>query len=476
MATNEFLPFATVSGANVMSQSDWVSLPARSTGFQDGVAMPDECNKAWRQASFIGAVIGQFIADYSGLDALDNGNVADLEAKFVAALAAAADGANYLVDSGTANAVVVTSPSIGATVAAGNLLLIRIAANNTGPATLKVNSLAAVPILNPDDSPLIAGQLAAAAIAPVVYNGSAWELLSAPSIPRLIQSGAVTFAAAAGTANAITATLAPAPAAYAAGLSINIKVAATNTGAATINVNGLGAKTIVRADGAPLSAGDLLAGQVTELVYDGTNFQVSGLTAGSRALNGMAVFSSSGNWTVPAGVTRALVTVVGGGGGGASSSASQAGGGGAAGGAAIKLVTGLTPGGTVAVTVGTGGAGGIGSGGSGVAGGASSFGSFCSATGGSPASLVSATSSPGGTGGSGTGGDININGGYGTDALPNSIDLGGHGGGSIFGSGGRAGVGGGLAGPAWGSGGGGGYSSGSAAGGAGASGVVIIRW
>ena len=114
----------------------------------------------------------------------------------------------------------------------------------------------------------------------------------------------------------------------------------------------------------------------------------------------MQVFTSSGTFTVPAGVTKVKVTVVGGGGGG---SITTAGGGG---GAAIKIISGLTPGGTVAVTVGLGGAGrAAGSTAAAPAGGTSSFGAFCSASGGEGGTYGQGY---GALGGIGSGGDLNI--------------------------------------------------------------------
>lgn len=87
MATNEFLPFGTGAGANVISQADYASLVARLTGFASGVARSNEVNKAVRQAAFVAAMIGQFTADYGG-DALDNGDMETFEANFKAALSA----------------------------------------------------------------------------------------------------------------------------------------------------------------------------------------------------------------------------------------------------------------------------------------------------------------------------------------------------------------------------------------------------
>ncbi|EKS1205374.1 hypothetical protein QA436_002627, partial [Escherichia coli] len=81
MAKNDFKPFATGSGANVMSQTDWEALPALLAGFQSGKASSAQMNKAFRQSSFIAAALAQFIADTNGTDVLDNGNFSDIVLK-----------------------------------------------------------------------------------------------------------------------------------------------------------------------------------------------------------------------------------------------------------------------------------------------------------------------------------------------------------------------------------------------------------
>lgn len=86
MATNDFLPFAAAGGANVLAQADWLALAARLSGYTAGVANSAQINKGLRQSAAMSAMIGQFITDYGALDALDNGNIAQLEANFVAAL------------------------------------------------------------------------------------------------------------------------------------------------------------------------------------------------------------------------------------------------------------------------------------------------------------------------------------------------------------------------------------------------------
>ena len=64
-----------------------------------------------------------------------------------------------------------------------------------------------------------------------------------------------------GTSDALAATMLPAPTAYAEGMRVSIKVTADNTTTTpTLNLNGLGAKTIVRSDGTALAAADIKNG------------------------------------------------------------------------------------------------------------------------------------------------------------------------------------------------------------------------
>jgi hypothetical protein len=72
-----------------------------------------------------------------------------------------------------------------------------------------------------------------------------------------------------------------------------------------------------------------------------------------------AIFTASGTWTAPTGVTSAQVILVGGGGGGGGGSQNVAGGGGAGGQVIVKNLA-VTPGTTYSITVGAGGQGGQG--------------------------------------------------------------------------------------------------------------------
>ena len=68
----------------------------------------------------------------------------------------------------------------------------------------------------------------------------------------------------------------PAITSYFVGLKINLKVTNANTGASTLNVCGLGAKSIKKNVTEDTEIDDIKTGQILPLVYDGTNFQIVG--------------------------------------------------------------------------------------------------------------------------------------------------------------------------------------------------------
>jgi hypothetical protein len=217
-----------------------------------------------------------------------------------------------------------------------------------------------------------------------------------------------------------------------------------------------GVDTADIADGA-ISTAKLADGSIsTAKIADSsiTNAKISGmasskLTGDLPAISGAAltgisaglpgpraeVFTTSGTFTVPAGVTACKVTVVGGGGGGGNAyNNSTVAPGGSGGGTAIKWITGLTAGDTVSVTIGAGGTGGTAypSTSPGTTGGTSSFGTYCSATGGaggrnsgSPQQGIHLSGQHGGVG---TGGDLNISGGDGARSMYGTVPAHGVGG------------------------------------------------
>lgn len=91
--------------------------------------------------------------------------------------------------------------------------------------------------------------------------------------------------------------------AYTKNFLIVAKFTNANTGPSTININSLGAKAIKKNVTGALEAGDIIAGQIFLLIYDGTNFQLIGGSGG--LLNTAAaneLMKSDGDNAVPSGI------------------------------------------------------------------------------------------------------------------------------------------------------------------------------
>lgn len=90
------------------------------------------------------------------------------------------------------------------------------------------------------------------------------------------QNNTYTYEVDSGSANAYVITPSPALTAYAAGQMFEVKFTNPNTGASTINVSGLGNKNLTKNGATALSGGEIPAGGILQVVYDGTQFQLLG--------------------------------------------------------------------------------------------------------------------------------------------------------------------------------------------------------
>lgn len=89
--------------------------------------------------------------------------------------------------------------------------------------------------------------------------------------------------------DAYAITVVPNFGAYFVGMTILLKAGTVNTGAATLNVNSLGAVDIKKKHDQDLEDGDIEAGQYVILIYDGTNFQMVSMVAADAWLVGIMV-------------------------------------------------------------------------------------------------------------------------------------------------------------------------------------------
>lgn len=76
--------------------------------------------------------------------------------------------------------------------------------------------------------------------------------------------------------NSLLGTTVPPATSYVAGMTLSFILINTNTAAVTIDVDGLGAKNIYSGSSAPMIPGQLAAGSMVTVEYDGTRFQLIG--------------------------------------------------------------------------------------------------------------------------------------------------------------------------------------------------------
>lgn len=112
----------------------------------------------------------------------------------------------------------------------------------------------------------------------------------------------------AGANDTYAVTILPNIGAYFRGLTVIFKAATANTGAATLNINGLGAVTIKMYKGNDLATGAIEAGQYVLCVHDGTNFQL--LSANGQLISDTAIYDTNGNEVIKTPATASAVNEI----------------------------------------------------------------------------------------------------------------------------------------------------------------------
>ena len=143
----------------------------------------------------------------------------------------------------------------------------------SGGAAITSNGSISLGLANAAQNFVWAGPASGGTGAPVYRQLVIADLPSTLATQSSVQQQAYNYAADAGTANAYTVTLAPIPT-LVAGSPVVFKAANANTGASTLAVNGGAAVTILKHGTQALTGGEISAGQIVRVAYDGTNFQM----------------------------------------------------------------------------------------------------------------------------------------------------------------------------------------------------------
>lgn len=181
---------------------------------------------------------------------------------------------DYAADAGANDTYAITITPAPTAYTTGMFVAFKAATANTGACTLNVNSLGAKSLkvhggYDPQDNYIKAGAFVIA-----IYDSTNFRILSVADKPFVSQSGEEIYAADSVGTDSYAVTLAPAPTAYTTGMVVRFKAGTANTGACTLNVNGLGAKTIKKNYNTDTATGDILQNQIVEAIYDGANFQM----------------------------------------------------------------------------------------------------------------------------------------------------------------------------------------------------------
>lgn len=134
----------------------------------------------------------------------------------------------------------------------------------------------------------------------VLINVLALAVLNAQGtkIGSRVVDGTLNYCADAGSSDDYACSLSPAITAYVTGACYTFKANTSNTGAATLNLNSIGSKTLKKVTSGvttDLSTNDIRVGQLVNVCYDGTNMQMQSV------LGNAAVGDGSGSSSVQAG-------------------------------------------------------------------------------------------------------------------------------------------------------------------------------
>lgn len=139
------------------------------------------------------------------------------------------------------------------------------------------------------------------------YDGSVWLPIAKVVGGKWVSmsNGVIgTIPISTGSANAYVVTYAPAPTALVTGQHYPFIASFVNTTAATLNVNGLGAKAITKQGAIAIASGDIANGAVVDTVYDGTQFQMVSQVSSSGAGTVTSIATNNG-------VTGGTITIAG---------------------------------------------------------------------------------------------------------------------------------------------------------------------
>jgi len=160
------------------------------------------------------------------------------------------------------------------------------------------------------DADSAAAQSSPGVISPVTNAGDK-RWIRSKSYLILSEIDGLRYAADAEASDTYVITLSPVPAALYTGMTVTFKANTANTGACTLNVNSLGAKSIKKLHDQDPATGDIESGQMVTVVYDGTNFQMQSQIATSGLISSDSIWDAAGDIVYGTGADTASKLAIG---------------------------------------------------------------------------------------------------------------------------------------------------------------------
>lgn len=271
---NQFLAFATGQGANVLTPDQYAALQSLAGGFVSGILPSVNLNTVLRQASFVAAVMGQFIVDYGGVSALDDGNVGEMETNLLAAIKEVVGNVNT-----TAATINTTGGSTTLTAAQYGARFITVTGALTSNATLVFPAQEGKwTVINQTTGGYTLTCQTASGTGVVIAQGNADDLIgdgtniqyvmADAATKAQIQSSGLTYALDTGTANTYQVAYAPAITTLTDGMVLRFRAKTANTGASTFAPNAVAAAPIYGGAHQALQGGEIVANSDVEVEWN----------------------------------------------------------------------------------------------------------------------------------------------------------------------------------------------------------------
>src|ERR1019366_6646934 len=183
----------------------------------------------------------------------------------------------YCQDVGSINHIIINPIPAVTAYATPLILAVKVAYANAGATDINVSGLGTVPLITTTLQPLPASTTSAAGIVLISFDGTSFQLLNSavsgggsPALTDLWHYGVDVSV----VTNFVNVTTDNVGSAWAAGLPVSVYIANTNSAASNMELNGFENVNITRGNGGALLPGDLVAGTIAVMVFDGTQAQL----------------------------------------------------------------------------------------------------------------------------------------------------------------------------------------------------------